>query len=99
MPSLSEYTNVYNSVLNILKKKGFQSWYDEDSELFCTEKDGWDFMAESPCGLLGLVALYEFVKPKKYDEYWWRVNEEDIYEKLPNKPNEYVSVVYQDKSV
>ena len=97
MPALGEYTNVYNSALNILKKKGFQSWYDEKSELFCSEKDGWDFMADSPCGLLGVVAMYEFIKPEQYDEYWWKVNDEELYDGLPKAPKEYVSVIYRGK--
>ena len=97
MPALGEYTNVYNSALNILKSKGFQSWYDKETELFCTEKGGWDFMAESPCGLLGLVAMYEFIKPEKYEEYWWRVNDEQLYDGLPRAPKEYVSVIYRGK--
>ncbi len=95
MPALSEYTNVYNTALNILKKKGFNSWYDSELELFCTEKDGWDFMAESPCGLLGVVTIFEFVQPEQYDEYWWKVDDEDIYANLAKKPKEYISVIYK----
>jgi hypothetical protein len=40
MPSVSEYANVYNTVLLILQKKGFQVWLDERSDLYCAEKDG-----------------------------------------------------------
>lgn len=60
MPALSEYTNVYNTALNILDKKGFSTWYDDEIDMFCAEKDGWDFMAESPCALLGVVSIYEY---------------------------------------
>ena len=63
MPTLSEYTNVYNSALQLLRKKGFQVWIDKPLQLFCAERDGWDFMAESPVGLLGLVAMYECLEP------------------------------------
>ncbi|MGI1679854.1 MAG: hypothetical protein K6L75_14020 [Cellvibrionaceae bacterium] len=97
MPTLSEYSNVYNSALILLTKKGYQSWYDSEAELFCAEKDGWDFMAESPCGLLGLVSMFEFIKPSKYEEYWWKLEGEDIYKNLPQKPNEYVSVIYSSE--
>ena len=40
MPTLGEYVNVYNSALNTLRKKDYQLWYDEDSDMFCAERDG-----------------------------------------------------------
>jgi hypothetical protein len=58
MPTLSEYSNVYNTALNILDKKGFSVWYDESLEMFFAERNGWDFMSETPCGLLGIVSIY-----------------------------------------
>ena len=99
MPALSEYTNVYNTALNVLKKKGFQSWYDEETDLFCAEKDGWDFMADSPCGLLGVVTIVEFIQPKNHEEYWWRVEDEQLYRNIPSEPKKYVSVTYKGINV
>ncbi len=96
MPSLSEYINVDNTALNVLKQKGFNLWYDENSELFCAEKDGWDFMAESPCGLLGIVAIYEWKRPEVYSEYWWKISEPDLSGTLNREAPKYISVCNRD---
>ena len=95
MPTLSEYTNVYNSALQLLRKKGFQVWIDKPAQLFCAERDGWDFMAESPVGLLGLIAMYEHLEPTEYKEYWWRseVDGSLAYHELPEEPEPYQSVL------
>jgi hypothetical protein len=98
MPALSEYSNVYNTALLILQQKGFQVWYDERTSRFWAEKDGWDFTAESPCGLLGVVAIYEFRQPSAWREYWWREEGPDVYDHLPKKPRPFESVVTRDKS-
>jgi len=79
MPTLSEYTNVYNTALLILREKGYQVWRDTEAELYFAEKDGWDFAADSPCGLLGVVAIRDYVKPEKYREYWWKKEGPNIY--------------------
>ena len=92
MPALSEYTNVYNTVILILQKKGYQTWYDEQADLYCAEKDGWDFTADTPCGLLGVVGIYEFKQPEEYEEYWWREEGPDLYHQLPRQPRAYRSV-------
>ena len=98
MPALSEYTNVYDTALKVLNKKGYQFWFDEELELFCAEKEGWDFMAESPCSLLGVIAIYEFVNPKEFKEYWWKVEGENLYNSIPKQPKEYVSVIFRGKN-
>ena len=67
-------------------------WYSEGTQLFCAEKDGWDFMAESPCGLLGVISMYEFHQPTNYQEYWWKLDTETLYHNLPKKPKRYVPV-------
>ena len=95
MPALSEYANVSNTVFNILEKKGYQIWYDDEVDMYCAQKNGWDFMAYSPCGLLGLVNIYEFKKPEIYKEYWWRDNEKDLVDNLSRKKPKYISVIYQ----
>jgi hypothetical protein len=91
VPTLSEYVNVYNSALNALRKKGFQVWRDE--ELFCAERGGWDFMADSPIALLGLAALFDEISPKSYEEYWWRNEQGMDYLNLPTEPRPFVSVM------
>ena len=90
MPTLSEYTNVYKTALTVIRKKGFRTWYDDKTDLFCAEKDGWDFCAYSPCGLLGVISIYEHVNPSEYKEYWWRLNDG---EELSHSKPEYVSVM------
>ncbi|WP_323867946.1 hypothetical protein [Xenorhabdus szentirmaii] len=69
MPTLSEYSNITNTAFNILDKKGYRIWYNKKTNMYCAEKEGWDFMADSLCALLGIVSIYEFKKPNEYKEY------------------------------
>lgn len=93
MPVVSEYTNVYTTAVTVLEQAGFQVWYDEETELYGCERGGWDFMAESPVGLLGLVKLYETMAPEQYGEYWWRREDGTPFRELPRAPRPYVSVI------
>lgn len=93
MPALSEYTNVYNTALLILQRKGYDLWYDEDTKCFCAQKDGWDFMSESPCGLLGLVSIFELKHPTEWREYWWREDGPRLYGHLPKVAPTYESII------
>jgi hypothetical protein len=97
MPALGEYVNVYNTALVAIESKGFQVWYDGKAELFCAEKDGWDFMAENPISLLGLIGIYETQAPTDYGEYWWRRTGPD-YQRLPSSPRPYVSVIRKNRA-
>lgn len=100
MPALSDYTNVYATAIEVLLAKGFQVWHDERTKLFCAERDGWDFMADSPTALLGVVAIFEHVQPSSFVDYWWRVappERSDLYLKLPSEPDPYVSVVRKQR--
>jgi hypothetical protein len=92
VPTLSEYSNVYASALGIISEKGYQIWFDKNANLFYAERDGWDFASESPCGLLGLIAMYEHVSPTGYDEYWWRREGIDTRE-VPGEPVAFRSVL------
>jgi hypothetical protein len=87
---LSEYTNVYGTALVILKKKGYQLWRD-GTKMFWAEKDGWDFCSDSPCGLLGLIAIFETIQPDAYREYWWRTPEQIDTAEMPEVPSPYKS--------
>jgi hypothetical protein len=93
MPALSEHANVHNTMLVILKEKGYTLWYNTKIDLYFAEKDGWDFAANSPSSLLGLVAAFEYEKPSTYREYWWRKDEPELFGKLPKTPPSYVSVI------
>lgn len=90
MPALSEYTNVYDTAVRLLRQKGFQVWRDRSLGLYGCERAGWDFLAESPVGLLGLVAIFESQRPDEYREYWWR-NEQSSgdFAALPDEPRPY----------
>ena len=70
----------------ILNTKGFRTWTDEGENNFFAARDGWDFMADDPIQLLGLVAIFEHTKPPKKEEYWWRIEEPWLVESLPKAP-------------
>jgi len=91
MAALSEHSNVYNTALIVLTQKGYQLWYDEGTDDYCAEKDGWDFRSPTPCGLLGLVAIFEYKRPDALTEYWWRESGPDLYGrgKLPPVPKAF----------
>ena len=72
MPALGAYANVFNTALVILQHKGFRVWTSESETEWFVEREGWDFMADDPIQLLGLVSIYEFQRPAAYQEYWWQ---------------------------
>lgn len=92
MASLTDYSNVHDTVFGILSEKGFQCWYEEEQDLYWAEKDGWDFSSPSPCGLLGLIAIFEYRNPSESKSYWWRSDREPRTKNLPLKPNPYTPV-------
>ncbi|MFC5474361.1 hypothetical protein [Paraherbaspirillum soli] len=92
MAALSEYANVQDTALKILLKKGYQFWFDDRTELYCAEKNGWDFKAESPCGLLGIVTIYEFKNPGQYSEYWWKEEGENVFRNISHEQPAYVPI-------
>ncbi len=96
MPTLSYYTNVENTALVILKGKGYRYWYDEDSELYCCEKNGWDFCADNWTQLLGIVSIYEYHQPREYKEYWWKIESPELDGHEPRTKPQYKSVLDED---
>lgn len=98
MPTLSEYGSSHGEAILILREKGWQVWRDDYAQMYCAEKDGWDFMAGSPTALLGLVAIYEYKKPARCTEYWWRSEPFPSYDPMPTKPERaYVSRTISDR--
>ena len=89
---LSDHSNVYNTAIRVLEKRGYQLWYDSEIECFCAEKDGWDFNSPTPTGLLGLVSIFEATKPVSYKEYWWRDEGDLTYTSLPSASRPYSAV-------
>ena len=93
MAALVECSNTVNTCLLILDRKGWRCWYDESLAMYGAEKDGWDFLAMSPAGLLGVISIYEDVNPTEFREYGWRADgDEDYFETIPNSKPDYVSV-------
>ncbi len=97
MPAFSAYLNVWNTCLVILQQKGFRTWTDEEQNNFYAEKDGWDYIADDPIQLLGLVAIHEYHKPVSYKEYWWRITDPQLIESLPNMAPEFTSILHHKK--
>ena len=98
MPALSAYSNTENTALSILFHKGYRVWLDSEEEAYYCEKDGWDFRAESKTELLGVVAIYEFHGcPKEFKEYWWKIDEPNIRERMCKEKPNFVPIYKQKK--
>ena len=82
MPDLSAYLNVYNTALVVLERKGFSVRFDEAKDWWYAKKGEWEFLADDPIQLLGLVSIYEHHSPTKKKEYWWKIDEPDLFTKL-----------------
>ena len=94
MPALSYYSNVHNTALAILKQKGYRVWYDdENGRMIWGEKNGWDFLADDPVQLLGLVSIYEHSNPSEYSEYWWKIDEPWLLDGVDANTPDYNSVI------
>ena len=95
MSRLSSNANVYNTCLRIIREKGYglnlSGELDEDemiipeSMLWSAEKGEYDFLADNPIELLGLVAIHEKINPQEDKSYWWVVEGADIYDELIEK--------------
>ena len=92
MPALGYYTNVHNTALVILQLKGYRVWRDRDTDHLCAEKEGWDFMADDPVQLLGLVAIHEVQQPASFREYWWKIDKPWLLDAVPETPPDYTPV-------
>jgi hypothetical protein len=92
MPALSYWLNVHNTALVVLQRKGYRVWTVHEGEKICAEKNGWDFMADDPVQLLGVVAIYEHHQPSAHHEYWWKIDEPKLYDSIPSDPPDYVPV-------
>lgn len=82
MPDLSAYLNVYNTALVVLERKGWALRYDKERGWWFAQKDGWEFLADDPMQLLGLVSIFEHHAPKAKAEYWWKIDEPDLLSKF-----------------
>jgi hypothetical protein len=96
VPALGEYANVFDTALAVLEQKGYDVWKDEAADVFCAQRGGWDFTADSPISLLGLVAIYEHTRPQAYTEYWWRAVPAHGWRALPTTAPDYAPVWRRD---
>jgi len=92
VPALGEYPNVWDSAIAVLEQKGYTVWHDSRTDMYGAERGGWDFLADSPISLLGLVALYEHKQPDGYTEYWWRTAPRRSSLDLPTTAPDYTPV-------
>lgn len=85
--------NVINTCLLIIKEKGYSLSVEGEldtegglaSELWIAEKDGFKFMADNGIELLGLIAIYDFKKPKEDTPYWWKIDGPDLWREVVHK--------------
>jgi hypothetical protein len=82
MPDIGSHLNVFNTALVVLERKGWALRYDKAQGWWFAKKDGWEFLADDPMQLLGLVAIYEHHAPKKKEEYWWKIDEPNLLSKF-----------------
>jgi hypothetical protein len=90
MAALGSHGNVYNTCLLILKAHGFSlsiedsdEGNDSSSTIWMAEKNGYDFHADNPIELLGLVSIYEYHRPDgEPTPYWWSIDGPDIFKDL-----------------
>jgi hypothetical protein len=88
---LASHGNVYNTCLRILRARGFElavsgepqpdGNYPVERQWFA-RKEGFYFCADNPIELLGLVAVYDYVRPADDRPYWWKVDGPDVESEL-----------------
>jgi len=98
MAALADHSNVIDTAIDVLQRKGFQVWHDKEQGKYCAERDGWDFVARSPVSLLGLVAIFEATQPESWREYWWKSPRTSLHEALPDEPRPYAPIFRRDGS-
>lgn len=85
MTQLSSYPNVFNTCLVLLRREGFNLAYDKANDVWKAERNEFQFKADNPIELLGLVSIYQKLQPKDQKEYWWQINEPNILDELDPK--------------
>jgi hypothetical protein len=88
---LASNANVYNTCLRILRARGFALEVSGEPEPdgsypascnWIARKDGFYFCGDNPIELLGLVAIFDHVRPTADESYWWAVKGPDIWREL-----------------
>jgi hypothetical protein len=76
MGNLGSHGNVWETCLQLLERKGYDlsvvtTERDDAPDDWRAEKDGFRFFADNPIELIGLVAIYEELRPTDSRAYWW----------------------------
>jgi len=88
---LASYPNVYNTCLRILRSRGFELEVSGEPQpdgtypaacRWIARREGFYFCGDNPIELLGLVAVYDHVKPAEDTPYWWSVDGPNIHLEL-----------------
>jgi hypothetical protein len=91
MAALVGSGNVYNTCLRIMRSRGYSLTFESTENDFFqwwAEKNGYDFVANNPIELLGLVSIYEYHQPDgPPTDYWWSVDGSNIYDELIGNEN------------
>ena len=82
MSLLSSYINVFNTCLVLLQRRGYALRYERANDAWFAEKAGFAFRGDNPIELLGLVAIYEEIRPSTGVEYWWKIDDPDLLSQL-----------------
>jgi len=90
--SLGSHANVYNTCLRILRRRGYTLRVDGEMTadgcypttcIWIAEQGEYCFAADNPIELLGLVAIYDHLRPQaEAKSYWWFVEGPDIWTEL-----------------
>ena len=88
---LASHCNVYNTCLRILRARGFELEVSGEPEAdgsypvncqWIARKGQFYFCGDNPIELIGLIAVYDYVKPNEDESYWWKVEGPDIETEL-----------------
>ena len=79
MADIGAHLNVYNTALVILERKGWSLEFDKEKGWWHARNAEWHFLADDPIQLLGLVSIHEFHHPQTKDEYWWKIDDPDLF--------------------
>jgi hypothetical protein len=69
-------------VSDILQQKGYTLRHDREKDTWHADKDGWEFLADNPIELLGLLSIYDHHAPKEKGGNWWKINKPDLLAEL-----------------
>ena len=103
MPSLASAPSVHATCLRILRARGYSlsqvffDFEDQSPHRYRAEHGGFSFEAENPVELLGLTALYEYVRPTADEPRWWLVEGGDIESEILQSSREHALAMLRER--